>query len=108
MVAVMMSAAMFAEKQTVRLYIPGMECSNCQAKVENVLNHEKGVKKLTVTLEKRIVEIVYDDTKTTVEELQNALVKHLKFKSMVMKDGEQPKQQCGHSCSGHCGHEHTH
>jgi len=110
MVAVMMSASLFAEKKTVKLYIPGMECAGCQAKVENVLNHEKGVKQLTTTLEKRIVEVVYDDAKTTVETLQAALEKHLKFKSMVVKEGEQQKTQgcqksgCGHSCGHSCGH----
>ena len=113
MMVVMMSASLFAEKKTVRLYIPGMECAGCQAKVENVLNHEKGVKKLTVTLEKRIAEVVYDDEKTTVDALQAALQKHLKFKSMVMKDGENPNAQgcqksgCGHSCGKSCGHNHT-
>ena len=110
--AVMMSATMFAEKKTVKLYIPGMECAGCQAKVENVLNHEKGVKKLVVTLEKRIAEVEYDDTKTTPETLQAALEKYLKFKSMVMKEGEQQKTQgcqnsgCGNKCGGHCGHNH--
>lgn len=110
--AVMMSATMFAEKKSVKLYIPGMECAGCQAKVENVLNHEKGVKKLTVTLEKRIAEIEYDDQKTTVETLQAALQKHLKFKSMVVKEGQQQSNQgcqksgCGHSCGHSCGQEH--
>jgi len=108
--AVMMSATMFAEKKSVKLYVPSMECAGCQAKVEKVLNYEKGVKKLTVTLEKRIVEIEYDDKKTTVEKLQEALEKQLKFKSMVMKEGEQQKSQgcqksgCGHSCGHSCGH----
>jgi len=110
--AVMMSATMFAEKKSVKLFIPGMECAGCQAKVEKVLNYEKGVKKLTVTLEKRTVEIEYDDTKTTVETLQAALEKQLKFKSMVMKEGEQQKTQgcqksgCGHQCGHSCGHQH--
>lgn len=110
--AVMMSATMFAERKTVRLYIPGMECAGCQAKVENVLNHEKGVKKLSVVLEKRIATVEFDDAKTTVENLQAALEKHLKFKSMVMKEGEQQKAQgcqksgCGSKCGGSCGHNH--
>lgn len=118
-VVAMMATAVMAEKQTVRLYIPGMECAHCQEKVENVLNHEKGIKKLTVTLDKRMVEIVYEDKKTNVENIQNALVKELKFKSMVVRDGEAPKAcsgQCKHGdgkgCSGQCkdgkGHDHGH
>jgi cation transport ATPase len=39
------SVAVMAEKQTVRLYVPEMECDNCKGKVENVLAYEKGVKK---------------------------------------------------------------
>ncbi|MBQ0082127.1 MAG: cation transporter [bacterium] len=98
----MVSVLAMAENKTVKLYIPGMECKNCQAKVENVLNYEKGVKKLTVELEKRIVTIVYDDAKTNVQTLQAALLKDLKFKSQEIK-GE-GHQGCGHSCGNSCGH----
>ncbi len=101
----MMAISAMAEKKTVQLYIPGMECANCQAKVENVLNYEKGVKKLNVTLDKRMVEITFDDTKTSVEALKKALFDKLKFKSMEMKDGKPVMPE--HKCSGECHHNHA-
>lgn len=96
----MMTTMAFAEKQTVRLYIPGMECAGCQAKVENVLNHEKGVKSFTITLDERIAEIVYDDEKTNVENLQAALEKYLKFKSMPLREHG---KGCNHQCNANNG-----
>ena len=110
LVIAMIATIAMAENKTVKLYIPGMECKNCQAKVENVLNYEKGVKKISVELEKRIVTIQYDDKKTSVKTLQDALLKELKFKSQEVKgDGKQQSSthQCSHSCdhSG-CGHNH--
>ncbi len=105
LVIAMMAISAMAEKKTVQLYIPGMECANCQAKVENVLNYEKGVKKLNVTLDKRMVEITFDDTKTSVETLKKALLNKLKFKSMEMKDGKPVMPE--HKCSGECHHNHA-
>lgn len=110
----MMTTMAFAEKQTVRLYIPGMECAGCQAKVENVLNHEKGVKSFTITLDERIAEIVYDDEKTNVENLQAALEKYLKFKSMPLRNhGKRCSCECENAGSEHTsctqeGHNHKH
>ena len=110
----MMTTMAFAEKQTVRLYIPGMECAGCQAKVENVLNHEKGVKSFTITLDERIAEIVYDDEKTNVENLQAALEKYLKFKSMPLRNhGKGCSCKCENADSKHTsctqeGHNHKH
>ncbi|MCQ2329875.1 MAG: cation transporter [Paludibacteraceae bacterium] len=105
--AVAMIATMaFAEKQTVRLYIPGMECAGCQAKVENVLNHEKGVKSFTITLDERIAEIIYDDEKTNVETLQAALEKYLKFKSMPLRKHNTSCSQCGSANGEHKGCNH--
>ncbi|MBQ0007241.1 MAG: cation transporter [bacterium] len=101
----MVSVFAMAENKTVKLYVPGMECKGCQSKVENVLNYEKGVKKLSVELEKRIVTIVYDDSKTNVKTLQAALLKDLKFKSQEVKGNGQQQSggSCGHSCGHTCG-----
>lgn len=74
-----------AEKQTVVLHLPQMECSGCKAKVENVLAFERGVKKLKYDLETRNVTVVYEDKRTDVKKLQNALLKHIKFTSEVVK-----------------------
>lgn len=108
-VALIATTAM-AERKSVNLYIPGMECAHCQEKVENVLNHERGIKKLTVDLKKRIVAIEYDDQKTSVETIQKSLVKELNFKSMEVKAGQEQKPQCQGQCKkgekGCEGHNH--
>ena len=103
LIVAMVAVFAMAESKTVKLYIPGMECKNCQAKVENVLNYEKGVKKISVDLSKRMVTIEFNDAKTSVKTLQDALLKELKFKSQVVTDKTQP-QSCSHQCSHSCGH----
>lgn len=86
-----------AEKQEVVLFINSMECANCQAKVEKTLAYEKGVKDLQFDLQKRQVTITFDNEKTSVEKLQNALVKYNKYASEVVKPG------CAKSCKSETG-----
>ena len=86
-----------AEKQEVVLFINSMECGNCQAKVEKTLAYEKGVKDLQFDLQKRQVTITFDNEKTSVEKLQNALVKNNKYASEVVKQG------CAKSCKSEAG-----
>ena len=103
------SVAVMAEKQTVRLYVPEMECDNCKGKVENVLAYEKGVKKLDFDVAHRIVTIVYEDKRTNVEKLQAALMKYIKYESKELKEGEHA--ECNHDHHHHDhghGHDHGH
>lgn len=93
-----------AEKQTVSLYVPDMECNNCKSKVENVLAYEKGIRKLGFDVQKRLVTVTYEDRKTSVEKLQDALMKYLNYKSVVVKQGEVIEHQHGNGA----GHDHHH
>ena len=68
-----------------------------QAKVEKTLAYEKGVKDLQFDLQKRQVTITFDNEKTSVEKLQNALVKNNKYASEVVKQG------CAKSCKSEAG-----
>jgi copper chaperone CopZ len=52
-----------------------MFCENCKAKIEKNISWERGVKNLTVDLEKKNVKIVYDPKKTTEEMLEKAVEK---------------------------------
>ena len=99
------SVAVMAEKQTVRLYVPEMECDNCKGKVENVLAYEKGVKKLDFDVAHRTVTIVYEDKRTNVEKLQAALMKYIKYESKELKEGDHV--ECNHEHHHH-GHDHGH
>ncbi len=92
-----------AVKQEVVLFINNMECANCQAKVEKTLAYEKGVKDLKFDLQKRQVTITFDSEKTTVEKLQNALLKRNKYASEVVKPHcTKPCKSAANSCSKPC------
>ncbi|MDR2359102.1 MAG: heavy-metal-associated domain-containing protein [Prevotellaceae bacterium] len=52
-----------------------MYCENCKTKIEKNISWEKGVKDLTVTLEKKTVTIAYDPRKNTAEKLKEAIEK---------------------------------
>ena len=81
---VLMALTAAAEKQTVTLYIHDMECNSCKAKVEKTLAFERGVQDLEFNLEKRQVTIVFNDKKTTIEKLQQALMKYNRYPSQVI------------------------
>ncbi|HRZ95944.1 MAG TPA: heavy-metal-associated domain-containing protein [Paludibacter sp.] len=46
-----------------------MDCNSCKQKIEKNIAFEKGVKSLDVKLEKKTVEVTYDNRKTNVENL---------------------------------------
>lgn len=94
-----------AEKQTVVLAINSMECAKCQAKVEKTLAYVKGVKDLQVDLQKRQVTVTFDNEKTSVEKLQNTLVKENKYSSEVVtpscaKECQKDESAAKKCCSG--------
>lgn len=92
--------AAMAEKQTVYLYVPDMECNNCKGKVENVLAFEKGVRRLDFDVAKRLVTVIFEDKKTDAGKLQAALKKHLNYESEVLKSADETHE--------HHEHEHSH
>lgn len=96
---VLMALTAAAEKQTVTLYVHDMECNNCMAKVEKTLAFEKGVQNLDFDLAKRQVTVTYNDKKTTVEKLQQALMKYNKYASqVVVGECEMPCQKKASCC----------
>lgn len=96
---VLMALTAAAEKQTVTLYVHDMECNSCKAKVEKTLAFERGVQDLEFNLEKRQVTITYNDEKTTVEKLQQALMKYNKYASQVVSgECETPCQKKASCC----------
>ncbi len=77
------SVSMYAEKQAVTLFVKDMECNTCKGKVEKVLAYERGVKKLNFNVAAHTVTVIFDDKKCSVEKLQSALLKYLKYTSEV-------------------------
>lgn len=48
-------------KQTIKIYVNGMTCKHCQARVESALKSVRGVKKATVNLPKRLATVIGED-----------------------------------------------
>lgn len=60
--------------EKILLKIDGMTCGHCVMRVEKILNGLEGVKMARVSLKKNRAEIIYDDKKTTVEIMKNAVI----------------------------------
>ena len=53
------------KKDTVTFFVEGMECANCQKKVEKNISFEKGVTDMKCDLTTRTVEVTYKTDKTS-------------------------------------------
>ncbi|MHB1229710.1 MAG: mercury resistance system periplasmic binding protein MerP [Halothiobacillus sp.] len=62
----------FAAERTVTLSVPGMYCAVCPITVRTALEKVPGVVKAKVSLEKKEAVVTFDDTKTTVNALEDA------------------------------------
>lgn len=77
------------EKETV-VFDVSMTCNNCKKKIEKNIPFEKGVKDLKVNLDDKTVLVVFQNNKTTPEQLQKAIEK-LGYQVTIHKD--EPQQQ---------------
>jgi periplasmic mercuric ion binding protein len=50
-------------------------CDMCKDRIERQLVFEKGVKEVTVNIEKKTVTVVYKTTKTNLQKIRNAIAK---------------------------------
>lgn len=62
-------------KDTVTFFVEGMECANCQKKVEKNIAFEKGVTDLKCDLKTRTVNVTYKTDKTSKTKLVSAFKK---------------------------------
>lgn len=62
----------FAEVRTLTLEVPGMNCAACPITVKKALKDVAGVEKVSVTYEPKQAVVTFDDTKASVEKLQEA------------------------------------
>ncbi len=53
--------------------VPDMNCGHCKAAVEGELNKLSGVERSNADLDKGIVEVSYDESRVTTEELIDAI-----------------------------------
>ncbi len=89
--ALLCSMSLLAEKKVVT-YKVSMDCGGCAKKVEKNLPFEKGVKDLSIDMSKREVTVTFEDTKTSVEKIEEALEK-LDFEVEVVKPAESVKKK---------------
>ena len=64
---------MFGKKLEADFAIEGLHCKHCMAKVENAIKAVKGVKKFEVDLEGASAHVVYEEGKTSPDEIAAAI-----------------------------------
>ena len=64
--------ASLAERKTVVLSVPDMNCAACPITVRKALDKVPGVQKVKATLEPPEAAVTFDDAKTSVEKLTEA------------------------------------
>jgi len=72
--AVLTSQAQKVEIKSVTFEV-NMHCLSCKAKIERDIVFEKGVKEVEATLDKKLVTIKYDATKTDPDKIAKAIEK---------------------------------
>lgn len=62
----------FAAVRTVTLSVPDMYCATCPITVRKALEKVAGVSKVSTSLESKQAVVTFDDTKTTINALEDA------------------------------------
>jgi copper chaperone CopZ len=57
------------------VYKVSIDCEGCKKKIEKNIAFEKGVKDLRIDMQKKLVTVVFDSTKTNGEKLKAAIEK---------------------------------
>ena len=57
----------------IKLKIEGMHCAGCSTRLERILNNLEGVEKAKVSLEEKQATIKFDETKTNIENIKEAI-----------------------------------
>lgn len=55
------------------LHVKGMSCGHCVSSVKGALEHLSGITTIEVNLDDGKVDVTYDDTQVTVEEMRNII-----------------------------------
>lgn len=61
-------------EKEVTIPVYGMSCEHCVRAATNALHSVKGVKEVRVSLEDKRAEVVYDDDKTSLSEMESAII----------------------------------
>lgn len=91
----------FAATQTVTIPIKGMMCQGCAAKIEAALKKIEGVQAVKASFEQRNVQVTYDESQVTMEQLHKAI-----YEAGFQVEGCEGsccKTNASNSSSGCCG-----
>jgi copper chaperone len=58
---------------TTTLQVQGMTCNHCKMAVTNALQELEGVNRVEVHLDKGTVDVDYDETKVSIDQLKEAI-----------------------------------
>lgn len=73
-VCFMLLISSFVNAQTDTLYIhTSAQCGTCKKKIEHDMSFEKGVKKVQLDLESRVLKVIYQSSRTTPALLREAV-----------------------------------
>ncbi len=59
---------------TTTLTIPGIHCDHCQSAIEGALVDLEGVRSARVSVPDRTVEVDYDESTVSLEDIQDAII----------------------------------
>jgi copper ion binding protein len=62
-----------ANIQTINLEIKGMTCTSCEEHINHSVNRLSGILKVKSSYENENTEIEFDNSKTTIEEIEKAI-----------------------------------
>ncbi len=85
LVSLFISASLSAAEQSIKLSIPGMNCSICPITVKKSLQKVEGVISVNVIYESKMAEVSYNDQLTNISSLQEA-TKNVGYPSFIVKD----------------------
>ncbi|RED43336.1 cation transporter [Aestuariispira insulae] len=70
------SQASFAAERETTLLVENMTCASCPYIVKQSLTREPGVVSVTVSFTEKTAHVIFDDSKTTIQTLEEATASH--------------------------------
>ena len=67
-------ARSFFAEQTIKIKCSEMTCDGCKRSITKSINTLKGITKLDINLESKIITVIFDDSKTDTQSIINAVI----------------------------------
>ncbi len=63
------------DNRTVEISLPTIQCGMCKKTIEKAVKKVEGVTKISVDMESKIATVTFDDTVTSITDIENAISK---------------------------------